>query len=154
MTGQLPDAEIPVQAADVADIASSVWDSFLGLTLESSDLQDFDVAAMTGVVGISGAWQGSIVVQCSTEHAVEAAEAMFAAEPGSLAESEVADALGELTNMIGGNIKSLLPEPSHLSIPSVSGGTNTKVFVPAARPALDVPLRCGDSFIRVTVWQA
>jgi chemotaxis protein CheX len=147
-------AELPVTGDQVTEIAGQVWDSFLGLTLEptpSEDRPGGDV--MCGVVAISGAWQGSVVLRCSTEHATEAAEAMFAADAGTLEESEVADALGELTNMIGGNIKSLLPEPSALSIPSVSGGTG-HVFVPGARPVLEVGMRCGASPVLVTVWQA
>lgn len=147
-------APLPVTGEQVAEIAGQVWESFLGLGLEPSPPEPAVGTVMTGLVGITGAWQGSIVVRCSSAHAAAAAEAMFAAEPGSLEQSEVADALGELTNMVGGNIKSLLPEPSSLSIPSVTGGTGHQVFVPAAHPVLEVGLRCGDDAVQVTVWQA
>jgi chemotaxis protein CheX len=150
--------ELPVTATDVADIAGQVWESFLGLPLVATGAPAApagrDEVVMTGVVGITGAWQGSVVLRCSAAHATAAAEAMFAAEPGTLGPDEVADALGELTNMVGGNVKSLLPEPCALSIPSVSGGTGHSVFVPAARPVLEVGLVCGDAPVLVTVWQA
>src|SRR3546814_11558410 len=35
---------------------------------------------------------------------------------------DVTDAIGELVNMIGGNVKSLMPEPSILSLPMVAAG--------------------------------
>jgi len=145
----------PITAEHVAEVAGAVWDSFLGLPLQRTQEQPEPASGgMSGVVTISGAWRGAVVLQCSPEHAAEAAEAMFAAEPGSLSPAEVADALGELTNMVGGNLKNLLPEPSTLSIPSVSGGGDSQVFVPAARPVLEVPLQSGASVVRVVLWQS
>ena len=153
-----PPVDLPVTGEDVAEIAAQVWESFLGLTLVPTGAPPArpadDEVVMTGVVGITGAWQGSVVLRCSLDHATAAAEAMFAAEPGTLGADEVADALGELTNMVGGNVKSLLPEPCALSIPSVSGGTGHTVFFHAARPVLEVGLACGDAPVLVTVWQA
>lgn len=152
---ETPVLDPPVTVQQVADIAGTVWDAFLGLTLElAPDPCSPVLGGMSGIVTISGAWQGAVVLQCPAEHAVQAAEAMFAAEPGSLSADEVADALGELTNMVGGNLKNLLAEPSSLSIPSISGGGDSRVFVPGARPVLEVPLRCGDTHLRVTLWQS
>jgi len=37
-------------------------------------------------------------------------------------DEDVADAVGELVNMIGGNVKSLMPGPSVLSLPVVAAG--------------------------------
>jgi len=144
----------PITEEHVAEVAGAVWDSFLGLPLQRAATPEPPRGGMSGIVTIGGAWRGAVVLQCSAEHAVEAAEAMFAAEPGSLSAAEVADALGELTNMVGGNLKNLLPEPSSLSIPSVSAGGDAQVFVPAARPVLEVPLQSGASVVRVTLWQS
>ena len=153
--GDQPLAEPPITEEHVAEVAGAVWDSFLGLPLQlSPDSPEPAAGGMSGVVTISGAWRGAVVLQCPSEHAVAAAEAMFAAQPGSLSPAEVADALGELTNMVGGNLKNLLPEPTSLSIPSVSGGGDSQVFVPAARPVLEVPLCSGTALVRVTLWQS
>ena len=150
-----PPADLPVTSEQVTEIAAQVWESFLGLSLvEAGAGCGLPGSAMAGVVAISGAWAGSVVVGCSSDHAVQAAEAMFAAEPGSLEPAEVADALGELTNMVGGNIKSLLPEPSALSIPSVTGGVDHQVFVPGALRVLQVELHCGTAPVVVTLWQS
>ncbi|QCC78154.1 chemotaxis protein CheX [Nocardioides daphniae] len=37
-------------------------------------------------------------------------------------EADVVDAVGELVNMVGGNVKSLVPGPSQLSLPLVATG--------------------------------
>jgi chemotaxis protein CheX len=41
---------------------------------------------------------------------------------GPLDDEDVADAVGELANMIGGNIKGLMPGPSVLTLPVVASG--------------------------------
>lgn len=174
---------VPVTVEQVVRIVGEVWNAYLGLTIEPAPDAPYSDPApdaprsdpeMTGRVGISGAWQGSVELRCSTEHATEAAEAMFAAEPGSLAPDEIADALGELTNMVGGTIKCLLPEPSALSVPRVSTlpsaagpsaaatagspphtpSPNPSPTPSPARPVLEVGLRCGAAPVLVTVRQA
>jgi CheY-specific phosphatase CheX len=42
---------------------------------------------------------------------------------------EVRDALGELTNMVAGNVKALLPGPSTLSLPTVAFGSQYEISV-------------------------
>jgi len=42
--------------------------------------------------------------------------------PDEAGPADVADAVGELVNMVGGNIKSLMPGPSVLSLPAVAAG--------------------------------
>jgi chemotaxis protein CheX len=49
---------------------------------------------------------------------------MFGVEIYETMPDQVSDALGELTNIISGNIKSLLPEPSSLSLPAVAEGSD------------------------------
>ncbi len=93
-------------------------------------------------------------LQVGADHAQAAAEAMFDADPGSLSEQEVSDALGELTNMVGGNIKSLVPAPSKLSLPSVSEDVNYTVRVPGAVLLSRVALLCSDAPVLVSVWKA
>jgi chemotaxis protein CheX len=42
-------------------------------------------------------------------------------------EAELVDAIGEIANMTGGNVKALLPGPSVLSLPEVAAGTAAAV---------------------------
>jgi hypothetical protein len=45
---------------------------------------------------------------------------MFGKEPPEADQGEIRDALGELTNMVGGNFKTLLKGDCKLSVPSVT----------------------------------
>lgn len=72
-----------------------------------------------GSVQITGAWKGLVVLCLNRELANQVTEKMFLLEKGKTTHHEISDAVGELTNMIGGNIKALLPQPSCLSVPIV-----------------------------------
>jgi len=142
----------------VASIAQDVWESFLALALVPHPLgeQAADPAGptLTGCVSVSGSWEGSVFLRCGADLARSAAEVMFDAEPGGLSAEEVCDALGELTNMVGGNIKSLLPGPSRLSLPSVAAGNSYTVRVPGAVLLTRTALLCGSGTVTVCVWKA
>lgn len=147
----------PVVTGDqIAEITRDVWQSFLSLELVVASVDPFAAlggATSTGCVHISGEWNGSVFVQCTQAHAQQAAEAMFMADPGSLGPDEISDALGELTNMIGGNIKSLLPEPSRLSIPTVADGDNYTIRIPNAVLVDAITLVCEAGPVHLSVWK-
>ena len=149
-----------VTGEQVVSIAQDVWESFLSLTLLPHPLgdaaPDTTGPTLTGCVSVSGSWDGSVFLQCGADQAREAAEAMFGAEPGDLSDDEVSDALGELTNMVGGNIKSLLPAPSQLSLPSVAAGESYTVRVPGAVLISRSALLCGTGTgtVIICVWKA
>jgi CheY-specific phosphatase CheX len=71
-------------------------------------------------VRINGAWEGSIVVRTVPELARELAASMFGRPGASLQQDEVLDGLGEVGNMIAGNVKGLLTDEARLSLPVVS----------------------------------
>lgn len=153
----LVDALCGVTADDVTTIAQDVWGSFLAMDLEQHplgpDAPRLAGRTMTGCVHVTGAWQGSVLLECGSDSARAAAEAMFGAEPGTLPPEEVSDALGELTNMVGGNVKSLLPGPSTLSIPSVAEGVEYTVRVPGATRLITVPLVSPTGLVLVSIWK-
>jgi chemotaxis protein CheX len=145
-----------VTGEQIAEITRDVWSSFLSLDLEIAPVDphaSLSGRTSTGCVHISGEWNGTVFVQCSSEHAAKAAEAMFMADPGTLGEDEISDALGELTNMVGGNIKSLLPEPCKLSIPTVAGGENYTVRVPGAHLVDAVTLIGPAGPVHLSLWK-
>ena len=145
-----------VTGEQVAEITRDVWGSFLAMDLTQAPADEGPLGGptMTGCVHLSGAWGGSVLVETTADHAQHAAEAMFAADPGSLSADEVSDALGELTNMVGGNIKGLLPAPSSLSLPSVAGGESYTLRVPGAVLVVRVHLIGPAGPVRITVWRS
>ena len=51
-------------------------------------------------------------------------------EMADLGAAEICDAIGELTNLIGGAVQALLPAPSELSHPSVVAGKDYRLIFP------------------------
>jgi chemotaxis protein CheX len=141
---------------DIFQLVEGIWSSMLDLQVK----QDDDAAGadgtrpfMTGCVQISGGWEGAVTLECSAVLATRAAELMFAMEPGEASEDEVRDALGELTNMTGGNIKSLVPGPSTLSLPAVTEGTEYLVLVPGTEVVTRVGFACEGEPMLVTIFE-
>jgi len=111
-----------VSPAKLREITEKVWSMVLGLRISRVE---FDVRRaqaqefVLGKVTISGTWQGAVTLGCSSGLARRAAAAMFGKEPNEADAGEIRDALGELTNMVGGNFKTLLKGDCKLSVPNV-----------------------------------
>ncbi|WP_432830454.1 chemotaxis protein CheX [Dactylosporangium sp. CA-092794] len=107
---------------DLRVIADQVWSSYLDLD-GASPLVPYPAEKpaddVTASVSVTGAWRGHVLVSCSDQAAKNVAAALLGIEFEEVAEEDIADALGELANIIGGNVKSLLPEPCALSLPHV-----------------------------------
>lgn len=122
-----------LSAVELDRIASDIWSAMLGLTLEPYfDAPVFppDERVATGIVQITGDFEGAVTIQLTGAKAREVAAVMFAMEAGEIGEEEVSDAVGELANMTGGNVKSTMSGSCQLSLPSVTSGRDYQVSVP------------------------
>lgn len=110
---------------DLESITDNVWMSTMGLSV--TPLIDrptiaTDAGTLTGVIEIDGAWRGSVTVACSRVLASLAARVFFGLTDDPNTEptaTQIEDALAEVTNMTGGNLKAIFPEPCVLSMPQV-----------------------------------
>ncbi|MDP2227974.1 MAG: chemotaxis protein CheX [Moraxellaceae bacterium] len=100
----------------LCDITENVWMGFLDLPLQRSTGLPVACECAASIM-IEGAWNGQVVVACSRRLAQRVAAVMFQCEDSELREALWADALNEIANIIGGNVKSLLPSPSRLGLP-------------------------------------
>lgn len=105
----------------ITELTQEIWSALLADegTLMQSDAVEGGRDELAATVKISGAWNGLALISCSTVAGRLAAAAMFGMEDEELSSDEVADAVGELVNVVGGNIKGLLPGPTELSLPVV-----------------------------------
>ena len=154
MTDTTPVLDIAPTSEDIVSISTDVWSS-LNLDLEETSplLDDADITGSASV-SITGNWDGVVRLDFTTGLSEELAAAMFMMEPADVTEDEVADAVGELANMLGGNLKSLLPEHSRLSLPSVALGTTVTLRVVGATLVRRVDFTCGGRALRVTLWES
>lgn len=76
----------------------------------------------TCAVFFTGEWAGAVLIECPMGMALEFTARLMRIPKPVQFDDDVFDALGELANMIGGNLKSVLPRGVNLSMPSVVEG--------------------------------
>lgn len=139
----------------IRQVAENVWTTTLGLEVsaaqsraEVSEQPEF----LTACVHIVGAWEGAVAIRCSLRLAHQAARVMFSCEEPQ--PDEVRDALGELVNMTGGNLKALLPGPCSLSLPVVIEGKDHRLAVPGSQLLNRVLLECQGAPLEVLMMKS
>ena len=105
----------------VQSIAQEAWSALIGsdeflVPLPGGRPDD----AISSWVEIVGPWNGAVVLTCSRATAEELSRCLLAEHaPSVLDDEDVRDGLGELANVVGGNVKAVLPGPSVLGLPEV-----------------------------------
>jgi chemotaxis protein CheX len=147
-------------AEDICVLVGDVWASFLGDEIIPLDTdaptmanQPPEMHEVIASVSIAGAWSGHLVLGLARTGATAVAGAMFGSEEGDVSSEELADAVGELGNIIAGNIKSMLPEPSTLSLPQVVFDAQS-FALPSARVRVSTVLGWNANSIIVSLWEA
>jgi len=101
-----------------------VFEIMLGSRVKPETLPEHEASGeFTAMIGLAGSLCGILTVRCDGKTAFQVAKCMLGDTAKS--EEEVADALGEICNMIAGNFKNKLAgadERCMLSVPSVITG--------------------------------
>ena len=105
----------------VESIAQDAWMALVGedeiLVPIPGELPGDVVSSWVDVVG---PWTGSVVLTTGAQTAADLTRALLGDHaPELLDHEDVADAFGEIANVVGGNVKAALPGPSGLSLPDV-----------------------------------
>jgi chemotaxis protein CheX len=113
---------MPFEPSDVGALIEMIWNVVLDCNVQAvetlNDRRD-PTDALTGMVELTGAWEGVVALQCPADLMKQVASIMFEIEPDRVTLDQSEDALCELTNIVGGNLKALLPPPTHLGLPTV-----------------------------------
>lgn len=131
---------------EIGLLVESVWASVLGWRAEPAEesAPAGSERFLTGCVPITGAWTGSVLLHCHRDLAGAAAAAMFDLPPAEVTTEMRQDALGELTNIVGGNLKALFSGRCYLGLPAVVDGKDFALRVIASRSLLRVAFRTRD----------
>ena len=109
---------------DIENITRNIWSSMLGLDLERNSGIITNLAPeLVGYSTLTGNFHCIVSLHISQTFARRSASIMYSIELEEIYDEQVKDAVAELTNMIGGNIKSLLCPDSKLSLPKVTTPT-------------------------------
>jgi chemotaxis protein CheX len=152
MTTEL-DVFVPTPA-DLASLTELVWASFVDGAIypDPAAAEREAEEQVVASVAISGEWNGHVLVGATPVAARKIAAAMFDMTPESVSDDDLADAFGEIANILGGNVKGLLPEPSVLSLPQIVLDTR-QVRMPSTVLRSRADLFWDGEPVNVSVWE-
>jgi len=124
MSTEALSTEAPINAqiedADVEELVAMVWESVIGEPVYQTGPEGDRSGWLVGTVDVAGPWPGEIAILAPTALADHLAVVLFALDADQVTEADRTDALGELTNMTGGNLKALVEGSNQLGLPEVS----------------------------------
>jgi chemotaxis protein CheX len=96
---------------------------------------------VTGIIGLSGKTAGTVAVSVPREMALTITERLLGERPNDIC-PEVADAVGEVTNMIAGGAKAKLDHLQlSLGLPTVVTGRTTCIAFPSRATPISIPFK-------------
>ncbi len=114
----------------------SVFITMLGLDVSPSEIPRRPVGdVLTSYVRLTGDWNGAVLLECTRQQACRFAGMVLSTDPPSTVNDDVRDVLGELANVIGGNMKCVMATAARLSMPTVIEGGDEEMrgFSPKIR---------------------
>lgn len=136
-------------ALDITESTKTLFETMLMMDLKydgSSLVDETQIKTdVIGMVSFTGKYHGVIALFCSKQFALKVASNMLMTEMTGFT-SEVKDAIGEVSNMIAGNVKTKLTAQygdMHLSIPIVIAGEGLSITAVNNHPVVaDTTLSC------------
>lgn len=114
-----------MEQTQLEELMRNIWEAML---LPESPLEagtpreEYDFSACVDIVG---AWNGVVSVECDETLAHALAQHMFGRTPEEVVEGDLLDALREVANLIGGNVKGTLAGGCQLSLPRATRGSES-----------------------------
>jgi len=120
--GDSVDLHFQVGSAERA--VRQLFQSVLDLEIAPTSVDQWGcVGPIIGIIHLSGGWDGFVLTGFEPSLAEAVAAHIMAAPDNPLSEDEVRDAVGEIANILAGNLKFLIPTWTQMSIPAVVEGT-------------------------------
>jgi len=108
----------------IEQIAETVFSTMLELPIAAAMPRPVDQRyELTAAVYYAGAWKGALLLESSLAQAMEWGSRLMDL-PAPISVEDARDSLGELCNVLAGNLKPLLPPGAGLSTPSVVKGAD------------------------------
>jgi chemotaxis protein CheX len=149
--------KVEVNENDLAEMVEQVWMSYLdpaGVSPLIPTYDDNQASDVHSSVSITGSWTGHVVYASSTVAARRAAAAFLAMEMDEVSTEDLSDVLGELANIVGGNVKAMLPPGAFLSLPQVVLAPESATKYPNAERITGVYGIWEGEPVSVSMWQS
>ncbi len=143
---------------DLAKLTETIWSSVLDIELGRWAAADptrsvVDVGAIAACVDITGAWNGSLSIFAARGLIERLAGTMYGMDVVDLDDELVCDAFGELANIAGGNIKSMMGAGCALGLPVVVRDAREVIHVSSARLVCGTWLECEGDPVCVALYR-
>jgi len=120
--------QLEVHREDLRRFTGEVFSTMLEMDIAPADAPaDITWRATTPVViaaiHIVGNWKGAMYIECTTEQAFDYTARMMQMDKPTVMSDDVLDVVGEVANMIAGNLKAVLPGATGISTPVVVEGS-------------------------------
>ena len=145
------DIQLEPYRTDVYQFTESVFISMLGVDVQQGDTDLPPIELISGAIYYAGPWKGAALLQCDPQAAYEFTSRLMNVPPPASFDDDVRDAIGEITNIIAGNLKPLLPHGVVLSMPSVVQGPPSALRICGDAPLLRLPFTSAAGPFWVTI---
>jgi len=137
------------------------WEQMLAMQLypveqnspEAANVRCIGSEHVVGSCDLSGVWSGRIEVRLSRGLALEATAAMLMQPVGQVLNSDILDATKEIANMIAGTLKSALPRPCTMTVPSAALEAADFCILPRTHDSVSVFFCHAAGELMVRVWE-
>jgi chemotaxis protein CheX len=107
-------------SGELEQIVASVFETMMGLEVRPHPADwNPDNDCLVATIRMTGKGNGVLVFEAGAEQSRALAGRFLSTDPPEKVDEDVRDVLGEIANMIGGNLKCVLPSGVKLSIPTV-----------------------------------
>lgn len=115
---------MPIECEEeIRQFVTDIWSTFLNMKVAPTETPfkpKGNGNTLAGCVQITGEWQGSVTLYAPKEIGKKIAATMYGLSEAEVVDKQVQDVIGEITNVLAGNIKSILPAPCSISLPCVA----------------------------------
>jgi chemotaxis protein CheX len=136
----------------LVQIVESVFSTMMGLEVSPTDAPwNPSGNRLTSSVYLTGEWNGAVLFDCNPRQACQFAGRILSMDPPEIVDDDVRDVLGELANMIGGNMKCGMTTGVSLSMPTVMEGRDYDMRICGSQVLERVAFQCAEGHFWVTV---
>jgi chemotaxis protein CheX len=138
--------------SEIEQIVQMIFETMLSMSVQRVDNESVEEHRLLGTIQVTGDNSLSLVLSVSDEVARVGTANMLAMSPEEVSDEDQRDVVAEVTNMIGGNFKSVIPGSNFLSLPTVVEGRDLGLQVPGAELVDDVMLGSANGTLRVRLF--
>jgi len=145
-------SSIEIHLGELAQIVEYVFRTMMCLEVSESNQSWIPGGCqLTATIHLAGDWKGALALECGRKEACSFAARFLSMDLPEMVDDVVRDVLGELANMIGGNLKCVLAGGLRLSMPSVVDGADQNLRVCRAGTRERLVFECVEGVFSVAV---